>query len=786
MEQMNPIDPRWEGHLLGGRYRIETLLGRGGMSSVFEAFDTHLKRKVAIKLIHPHLTDNPEFIRRFEQEAAAVAQLRHQHIVQVYDFNHEGDTYYMVMEYINGQTLDTRLQTLNQEGMHMPLKEALEIVASICRAAEYAHQLRMVHRDIKPANVMLNQRGEAILTDFGIAKILGGESYTATGASVGTATYMSPEQVRGSRTDHRSDIYSIGVMLFEILSGQPPFQGDSTFQIMLKHINEPIPDIRTLDNELPENLVLVLEKALAKQPANRFQTAVEMAEAVEEIKRALFESPIPPQTSRRMGRAASLWQQINEAYEHQLFVEALNLLAELIDVAPDFQQQRVQELQKKALDRLYTKAITAYQAESLAEATAAIDQYLSWAPDDAEGLILKSKIQETAVELTRRQALDELYQQATFFLNERNYQEALKVWADLQAKSGTMTYDDRLDIERRARDGWCATLYQEAIVALANEEPQKAKTKWQAVLAIDPNYPDSQQVILRANQQIQRASRRRTGRWVAVIGLIIALILLIWWLMGRSASEAVEAPTAVFTPISATTQTAQPTAVATQSDNEAASAVTPTTTPNPPTPTASPTATGKPAQSVNPATDTVEKAIVIQPASLFSSPDANATERAVVSIGDELTVIGRSQTGTWFYVQNARFKTGFIFGELVEWTGDFDALPIILDETPSEPTNDATISEDGGPVTITLYSLDGTEICQDGEWTKLLFIEGRGGNGRYDYYWNDELIAQNQTEGVSFEVSHEAAALIGNGRVVSGSGNASQELFIAQPTCDNE
>lgn len=273
----------WIGKKIGGRYQVEELLGQGGMSAVYKATDPNLKRVVAIKLIHTHLSHEPNFVRRFEEEAAAVAQLRHPHIIQVFDFDHDEDTYYMVLEFVPGETLADRMQRLNQQGRQLSLKEMVQYAAEICRAVDYAHQRGMIHRDLKPANVMLNVQGEAILMDFGIAKILGGQQHTATGAVLGTARYMSPEQIKGVEIDRRSDIYSLGVMLFEMASGRPPFNADSAMTLMMMHINDPIPDLRQLKPDLPPALVAVIEKALAKDREQRFRNAAEMATALEAV-----------------------------------------------------------------------------------------------------------------------------------------------------------------------------------------------------------------------------------------------------------------------------------------------------------------------------------------------------------------------------------------------------------------------------------------------------------------------------------------------------------------------
>lgn len=273
----------WIGQTIGGRYKIEALLGHGGMSTVYQANDPNLRRTVAVKLIHPHLSNDPQFVRRFEQEAAAVAQLRHPNIIQVFDFAHDEGIYYMVLEYVPGETLQARLTTLNAAHQRMPLGEVIQTMASICDAVAYAHQRNMIHRDLKPANVMLSPQGQPILMDFGVAKMLGEVQHTATGAVVGTALYMSPEQARGERPDERSDIYSLGVMLYEMITGVPPFKADSAVSLMMKHVTQPIPDIRQVNQNVPDLLAAVTKKALAKEPGERYRTASDMAVALRAI-----------------------------------------------------------------------------------------------------------------------------------------------------------------------------------------------------------------------------------------------------------------------------------------------------------------------------------------------------------------------------------------------------------------------------------------------------------------------------------------------------------------------
>ncbi len=284
------------GHTLG-KYQLQERLGRGGMAEVYKAFHPNLNRFVAIKVMHPHLAEAPDFLGRFQREAQAVAQLHHPHIVQVFDFDVEGEQHYMVMEYIAGITLKDYLDDLFRRSERMPVDEVLSLFRALLDAVGYAHAQGMVHRDLKPANIMLEVKDEGrgmnasretssfrihpssfrpVLTDFGIAKIVGGSTFTASGMTVGTPTYMSPEQGQGETGDARSDLYALGVMLYECLTGQVPYQGDTSVAVLLKHLNAPIPPLRETRPDLPASLERVVTRALAKTPEERYPSASEM------------------------------------------------------------------------------------------------------------------------------------------------------------------------------------------------------------------------------------------------------------------------------------------------------------------------------------------------------------------------------------------------------------------------------------------------------------------------------------------------------------------------------
>ncbi|MCC7360245.1 MAG: protein kinase [Anaerolineales bacterium] len=285
-----------------GRYRIVEHLGRGGMAEVYKAYQANLDRYVAIKLMHQFLAADQDFISRFEREAKNVAALRHPNIVQVFDFDVHNGTPYMVMEYIEGDTLKTHLEQLSREGKPLPMAEAIHIIREVGQALSYAHKQKMIHRDVKPANVMLDKSGRVILTDFGIAKILTGPSFTVTGATIGTPAYMSPEQGLGRPGDHRSDIYALGVMLYQLVTGQLPYEADTPLAVMLKHVNEPLPLPRTFKPDLPEGIERIILKAMAKNPDDRFNTADEMLAQLDNMNTAEMLA-IPP-ASMAAGPAA--------------------------------------------------------------------------------------------------------------------------------------------------------------------------------------------------------------------------------------------------------------------------------------------------------------------------------------------------------------------------------------------------------------------------------------------------------------------------------------------------
>jgi serine/threonine protein kinase len=275
--EMAPIS--LEGQMLG-KYRVLESLGQGGMARVYRAYHPQLDRYVAIKVLRSDLVEDEEFLARFRREARAVAGLRHPNIVQVYDFDVQDERYYIVLELLAGDTLKVRLADYCAQNEQMPWGEIIRILLDVLDGLAYAHSEQMVHRDIKPANILLSQRGQAVLADFGIAQIIGGTNYTISGALMGTLNYMAPEQGLENRSDARSDIYSLGIVFYEMLTRRTPFDADTPLAILMKHLNNPLPLPRQLEPSIPESFEPVVLKALAKSPHDRYQNAEAMAQAL--------------------------------------------------------------------------------------------------------------------------------------------------------------------------------------------------------------------------------------------------------------------------------------------------------------------------------------------------------------------------------------------------------------------------------------------------------------------------------------------------------------------------
>lgn len=267
-----------------GQYQIEEQIGQGGMATVYKAYQPSINRHVAVKILPSQYAQDPSFLKRFEQEAKAIAALEHPHILPVYDFGTQDGLTYMVMRYIKWGTLSKFM------GQPLAPERIVTLIGDVASALDYAHKQGVVHRDIKPSNVLIDNNGEALLTDFGIAKMMAGSGatqLTGAGSVLGTPAYMSPEQAKGEHIDGRTDIYSLGVVLYELLTGQQPYQAETPVALVLKHLTEPLTAPRVVKPDVPDPLERVVVKAMAKDPSERYQTAGEFQRALQQALREI-------------------------------------------------------------------------------------------------------------------------------------------------------------------------------------------------------------------------------------------------------------------------------------------------------------------------------------------------------------------------------------------------------------------------------------------------------------------------------------------------------------------
>ncbi len=266
------------GTVLSGRYRLDSKLGSGGMSTVYLAIDETLDRPVAIKLLHAEISDQPDQLERFRREARSAARLSHPNLVGVIDAGEDGGRPYIVFEYVRGETLKRRIA----EDGGLQVDEAVAYAIEIGRGLAAAHSRKLVHRDVKPQNVLIDPEGRAKVTDFGIARSLEAHGLTATGRVLGTTDYVSPEQAMGEDVDERSDVYSLGIVLYEMLTGDVPFHAETQVGVAMKHVHEPMPDVFERRPDVSAAVAAVVDRATTKDPADRYGSVAQMVEDLEE------------------------------------------------------------------------------------------------------------------------------------------------------------------------------------------------------------------------------------------------------------------------------------------------------------------------------------------------------------------------------------------------------------------------------------------------------------------------------------------------------------------------
>ena len=271
-----------KGELIDNRYKVIKAIGEGGMANVYLAWDTILEREVAVKVLRGDLADDEKFVRRFQREANSASSLRHPNIVEMYDVGEDNGKYFIVMEYVNGKTL----KSLIKKRGALNLTEAIDIMLQLASGIACAHDSYIIHRDIKPQNVLILEDGRVKITDFGIAMALNSNELTQTNSVMGSVHYLPPEQASGAGSTIKSDIYSLGILMFELLTGKVPFKGDNAVEIAIKHMKDPIPSVCAINPSIPQSVENIILKACAKNPKNRYDSVNDM---YEDLRTCLFE-----------------------------------------------------------------------------------------------------------------------------------------------------------------------------------------------------------------------------------------------------------------------------------------------------------------------------------------------------------------------------------------------------------------------------------------------------------------------------------------------------------------
>jgi formylglycine-generating enzyme required for sulfatase activity len=467
-----------------GKYEILDEIGRGGFAVVYKARDTSLDRIIALKVLHTHVAENPAFVRRFEQEARTAARFDHPHIVTIYEVGEEAGQHYIAMKYLAGRGLDQRLA---EAGEPLPLEQVASIVEQVVGALDYIHRRGSVHRDVKPSNVILSDEGRATLLDFGIVRAADGTKLTTTGEMMGTPQYMSPEQAEGKEIDLRSDVYTLGVMAYQMCTGRAPFDAVSPLVVLRLHADKAPPPPRELNPNLPAPIEQVLLQALAKRPDQRYQSAGAFARALRE---ALVAAE---QTRQREARLAETYTRLQAAIASEDWATAETHCHEILTMAPDYRD----------------------------------------VPD------LLDQAREAQVE--QEEQLTRLYQQAWIALERGRWKEAQAHSADIESLAGA-DYRDVRDLRRQAeaglqraqaereRQAGLAQLYERLQAAAAEEDWDEVLALGGRIQALDPTYHDVARRTEKARRELGRSQRGPLPRWVwgvggvAVLGVMVMLV----------------------------------------------------------------------------------------------------------------------------------------------------------------------------------------------------------------------------------------------------------------------
>ena len=445
------------GRILGNRYEIISELGSGGMAWVYLAQDLREDTEVAVKVLYPQLSQDVGFVQRFTQEAKLAMSLSQSsaesHVARILDYGSDRDTHYLVMEYVRGHDLRTKIR----ERGPLPWREALDIARQVALALAHAHRHGIVHRDIKPENIMILPDGAVRVLDFGVARARSSPNLTRSGF-VGSPSYAAPEQALGGSVDIRADLYSLGVVLYEMLSGELPFQSDTPWVVLKHHIATPPPLLQDVRPDLPGSVSHLVNKALSKRPEDRFQTPESMVQAIEAILSGLQlpdESP-PANADALAPILAGFYQRATQAMADEDWQEAVDLLSQILKMDPRYRDvtDRLAEAGRQArLAALYSAARQAFSEGHWGEALGQLDEILQMAPDyrDADDLLTKAQ---------QKYELDKLYKQGVKHMDAGEWSAAVRCLEQVQAQDTSyrrtgeflVTARSEMETQREPRD----------------------------------------------------------------------------------------------------------------------------------------------------------------------------------------------------------------------------------------------------------------------------------------------------------------------------------------------
>jgi serine/threonine protein kinase len=537
MNRRGLMDKLFNGATLGA-FRILHQIGEGGMAKVYQAYQPSMERYVALKVLPSHYAEDPQFIERFIREARTIAALEHRNILPVFDFGEQDGITYMAMRYVEGGTLK---ELLNKGRLTM--HDILDLMVQICSALDYAHRRGVIHRDVKPSNVILDSEGAAYLMDFGIAKVLGKSGdLTATGAAIGTPAYMAPEQAMGENVDSRTDIYALGIVLYEMVVGRVPFQADTPMAVLMAHLREPLPLPRDFDTSISEPVQAVIIKALTKNPEDRYQTANELAEAFRKalqvsahkleastlvtlIREIQTDRPVSvqarPVTPGSQPALRSTDPRLKERME-QDYIDGLSAFwirdwtkaracfQAAVDVDPSYKDaaNRLQEVEKQIqLADLYTHAQEAMQKDDWRSAMDVLRQLITLDKEYQQSAAMLKTV-ELKIELSDLYAQAEQLHQAGQWQAVVNIFERMKVLDPNAPDPKGLLAKAKASLAEQQRLEKVKATYQRGLEALEAGRWKEALKLFEQVKAQQPGYGDVEKLIKRVQDEINRSRQR--------------------------------------------------------------------------------------------------------------------------------------------------------------------------------------------------------------------------------------------------------------------------------------